>query len=232
MAKSTTLVASLAGALGRRPESVKVALRRLHEAGLIKVGGKGYAGKEMTSADAALLLLATTGGGTLKDAPETAEAYAGLPPIVVPRRSGPFVTSERMRDRLREPLLKKAVFDRLFFHSIPAYANFGSVLEQVIQRAVEGTLFPEIGPDDFATAPPQEPCDRVLNVRLYGPEKAASIDVGMNQRQFWRRLIFGNEEVLQAARYGTALASDSSDRFLEIRQIPLPAIERIAQSLR
>lgn len=75
MAKSPELIAAVAGITGRDPVSIKVALRRLHEGGLIDVTGKGRGAKDMTSYDAACLLLGILGSRTLQDGPEAVVRY-------------------------------------------------------------------------------------------------------------------------------------------------------------
>ena len=56
MATSTQLITAMAAIVHRDPETVAVAMRRLREAGLVEVTGKGRAGKQMSARDAATLL--------------------------------------------------------------------------------------------------------------------------------------------------------------------------------
>lgn len=237
MAKSPALVSAVAEVLFENPKTVKVALRRLQDEDLIIPGGKGRAGRDMTPADAVTLLLGVANSETLKEAPATVRKYSRLERQMPSR----FDIIERVLgpDNLKNRYaLKEDFYGKLFFHHLPAFSNFGTVLETIFSKAADGTLFPDPDPADFANPDfpslrPDFRCERVLNVRLYGPASfpAAAIDIQFN-KQFRNQLLFGELEILHMDGVGFGRAGLPVARYFETRQIPISAIERIAESVR
>jgi hypothetical protein len=237
MAKSPALVNAVAEVLFEDPKTVKVALRRLQTAGLIVPGGKGRAGRDMTPADAVMLLLGVANGETLKNAPKTVMTYSRLERT----ERSPALSESDVRTPESRPAhisLKMEFFRKLFLHKLPQFANFGGVLETILRRAADDTLFPEPQPADFFNPErlaewPDFRCERMLNVRLYGPARwpVAVIDVGYN-KQFRHQLHFGDAEFVQIAGLGFVAGGRSPPRYFEMRQIPLGGIDAIAATLR
>jgi hypothetical protein len=219
MAKSPELVAAVARILRRDPETVKVAMRRLREAGLIEVTGKGRGGKAMTARDAATLLIGVSGAATLKDAPALAETYWKLPPASGNRHRG---TWRRWGPR---PLAAR-YFRKVFAADIGPLDTFGTALTALIARVRDRTLFPEPTAADWIAGPGPSQVDDMplrLTVRLLGPLPAARIRANFNNQ--WTFI----------ADYGPALTECEDytfGRYAEIRELPLAALEHLADSLR
>jgi hypothetical protein len=230
MVKSPKLVSTIALVTGRAPETVKVALRRLREAKLVEVTGKGRGGKDMTAGDAAVLMLAVTSGETLKDSAAAIETYWNLRP------SKP----KGARWRISGPRpLKAKYFTKVFAKDIGPLDGFGTALTAVIQNARDGTLFPDPEPDDWFGPPsgelntnvreldsrtPAPVAIRSLNVSIFGPAKAARIWANFNDN--WTFLMdyvsgpgFDPEKILRR-------------EYLETRTFSLKAIEQIGEGLR
>lgn len=78
MAKLSELVKAAAKSLGRPENSVTQTARHLREAGLIRTGGRGPGGAEMTASDAANLLIGILASEEIKDSPATVLAFRQL----------------------------------------------------------------------------------------------------------------------------------------------------------
>jgi hypothetical protein len=231
MGKSPELVKAVAQILHRDPETVTVAMRRLREAGLVEVTGKGRGGKAMTERDAATLLLAASGGASLRDAPTLAQTYWNLP------RTGGTSPGGNWRMWGARPLAAR-YFKKVFAADIGPIDTFGTALTEVIRRVRDRALFPDPVAADWMTDLPQfhrdnfkgpgpstpDEIPRRLAVSLFGPVPSASIRASFNHQ--WTFI----------AQYGPApLSTDEDDPFatyLESRQIPLAALEELAASLR
>lgn len=231
MAKSPQLVAAVAKIVGKPEKTVSIALRRLQEAGLIEVTGKGRGGKHMTSRDAAMLLLAMSTGTMLKDSPAAIPDYWNLP--LVPTDPHRFdLLGHPPADR---PFLTRRYFNRMFTKAITPVDTLGSVVTNIIERAVAGTLFPKPERADLLNPSPDTPTpDQVsnseLNLRIYAPWRAASIRVRMNLQ--WKSdMLF----MAQAAPGDDPFPGEDrlrSAAYAEIRQFSEAAILAIGDCLR
>lgn len=233
MAKSPQLVSAVAKVIKKPEETVRVALRRLHEAGLIEVTGRGRGGKDMTARDAAMLLLAMSMGTLLKDSPVTIQEYWKLSlrdgDSAVPDKAG-------LTPGGRIPALTERYFAKLFTRRLSPVDTLGTVLTTIIELAAQGALFPKAERTDFAEpADPDRPRpDRVpfsyLYVRIYAPQRAASIRTEINM-QWQSELLFGD----RSSREMEALSGKywlAEVDYLEIRQFTHVAILTIGESLR
>jgi hypothetical protein len=233
MAKSPQLVAAVSKVVRKPEETVRVALRRLHEAGLIEVTGRGRGGKHMTSRDAAMLLLAMSMGTMLKDSPTTIQDYWNLP--LLPADPHGFDSLGRPPgDRL--PVLTSRYFGKMFTKKITPVDTMGMVLSTVIDLAAQGNLFPRPDRSDFEKPPeahvqvPSKVPFSHLQVKIYAPWRAASIQVEMNMQ--WRsEMLFGERaDRTQGAFPGENRLADAD--YVEIRQFSEAAILAIGESLR
>lgn len=230
MAKSPQLVGAIAKVVRKPDETVRVALRRLHEAGLIEVTGRGRGGKDMTARDAAMLLLAMSTGTLLKDTPATIQEYWNLPlrqaDSAVPEAPGSTPGG-------RIPALAARYFAKLFTKKLAPVDTLGTVLTTIIDLAAQGTLFPIAERTDFAVprdpgrSGPSRPPLSQLRIRIYAPQRAASINLDINMQ--WRsELHFGvSSDETGAGHYRLAEAD-----YLEIRQFSHAAIAIIGEGLR
>jgi hypothetical protein len=232
MAKSPQLVAAVSKVVRKPEETVRVALRRLHEAGLIEVTGRGRGGKHMTPRDAAMLLLAMSMGTMLKDSPATIQDYWNLP--LLPDPYGHDSLGRSPGDRV--PALTSRYFGKMFTKKITPVDTLGMLLSTVIDLAAQGILFPRPDRSDFEKPP--EPHIQVpskvpfshLQVRIYAPWRAASIQVQMNM-QGSSEMLFGERAVLAKEAFpGENRLADAD--YVEIRQFSESAILAIGESLR
>jgi hypothetical protein len=232
MAKSPQLVAAIAKVVKKPEETVRVALRRLHEAELIEVTGRGRGGKDMTPRDAAMLLLAMSMGTMLKDSPATLRDYWNLPQLP---------TEPHRRDSLghppgERPALSGRYFAGMFTRRITPVDTLGMVLTTVIERASERMLFPRPDRRDFMPPPeahipvPAEVPNSHLQIRVYSPWRAASMHIRMNLQ--WRsEIAFGERTTLAEEAFPGEDRLDYVD-FVEIRQFSEKAILTIGESLK
>jgi hypothetical protein len=114
MATLSDLVDAVAAAEGMDPATVALIARYAREAGFIQKRGRGRSAARMEIADAANLLIAVNASGAARDAP-----------VVIPLYRNLVEADHLWAD---EKLIKKN------------YASFGSVLELIIQSAIEGIL--------------------------------------------------------------------------------------------
>ncbi|KQT13737.1 MAG: hypothetical protein ACOY3N_11465 [Bradyrhizobium sp.] len=232
MAKSPQLVAAVAKVVKKPEETVRVALRRLHEAGLIEVTGRGRGGKHMTARDAAMLLLAMSMGTMLKDSPTTIQDYWNLPLLPTdPHRFDVLGFPPGKR-----PGLTPRYFARMFTKKITPVDTLGVVLSTIIERACAGMLFPRPDRGDFAKPPephipvPAEVPNSRLQVKIYAPWRAASIHLRMNL-QWQSEMLFGERATLGEEAFPGEDRLANVD-YVEIRQFSELAILAIGESLR
>ncbi|MGO4511080.1 hypothetical protein AB4Z51_29140 [Bradyrhizobium sp. 2TAF36] len=221
----------------RDPETVAVAMRRLREAGLVEVTGKGRAGKQMSARDAATLLLAVTSGATLKDSPATIRGYWNLQPVERPHAGASWGHAPGSR-----PSLGGKYFARLFTKQIGPLDPFGVALTALIEAATEGPLFPAPLAGDWMSPAPngdgEVPGGHLhcgLEVRIFGPTRAASIAAHINYRQWqFERHYAAPGEVGSATgeRERADRPASGSGPYLETRMISVGAILAIGESLR
>jgi hypothetical protein len=231
MAKSPQLVHAIAKVIKKPDETVRVALRRLHEAGLIEVTGRGRGGKDMTARDAAMLLLAMSMGTMLKDSPATIQEYWNLP--LDPNDVGPAESGSTPGGRI--PALNPHYFAKLFTKRLSPVDTLGTVLSRIIDCAVQGTLFPLAERTDFAVPPAfHHRSTKVpfahLHVRIYSPRRAASIRTEINM-QWNSELRFGDSANKELMALSSSYWLAEAD-YLEIRQFSHTAILTIGESLR
>lgn len=235
MATSTQLIAVMATIVHRDPETVAVAMRRLREAGLVEVTGKGRAGKQMSARDAAMLLLAITSGATLKDSPATIRDYWNLLPVERAHAGARWGRAPGTK-----PSIGGKYFARLFTRHIGPLDPFGVALTALIEAAKEGPLFPAPLAGDWSTPSSDGEVagghlHHGLEVRMFGPKKAASIAAHINfhQWQFQRHYGAQGEAGSVAEERGRAdRPASGTGSYLETRMLSADAIQEIGKSLR
>ncbi len=181
----------------------------------------------------AMLLLAMSMGTLLKDSPVTIQEYWKLSlrdgDSAVPDKAG-------LTPGGRIPALTERYFAKLFTRRLSPVDTLGTVLTTIIELAAQGALFPKAERTDFAEpADPDRPRpDRVpfsyLYVRIYAPQRAASIRTEINM-QWQSELLFGD----RSSREMEALSGKywlAEVDYLEIRQFTHVAILTIGESLR
>jgi hypothetical protein len=204
MAKSPEMVAAISEIMGRDPLSLRVALRRLHEADLIAVTGKGRGAKDMTAYDAACLLLATAGGTPLKDAPEAVATY---------RNRRTFAEATRLASRAE---IFGGYFSRDLIAAILTSATFGRALAGIIRCAADQAAFDdewlEAGKANGGGWRP------FLNISVIGPHPSGRITIGYNRRPIID-IGYGFQKLM---------TGDYDAGYAEVRQFGIDTIAKIA----
>lgn len=223
-------------ALGLTRESVFVAMRELRAAEMIPVGGRGLSGATMTEREAAKLLIAVTGALQLKQSAEAVRTFSALPLAAAPG------TGPGPRDLIKPshfggaPDLRPDLYGREpsahFTREDPP--TFGQVLELVLSRSRDRTLFFDVRAEDiddryrerhrpFASYP-------YLRVTLERPRPRASLAWGVMPYVF-EELVFGDRAWETDSQLGY-LPSYAQPPLVQERTFGLRAVEAVGLFLR
>ena len=191
MGNSTNLVQAVARGTGFSAETLTVGMRILRTAGLITVSGRGASAALMTPQDAARLLIAAAGAHFVKESLAAVMSFGGLVAyrreLVSPQETTtPITMTPHWSDgprhwsgtrTLRTDLAGAAINTRFGLSWLEPGTRFEDAMIGLIQRSLDGTLFPDLAPTDFVQVPSPVPKTyrRRLWVSLYRPQAYASV---------------------------------------------------------
>jgi hypothetical protein len=245
MGNSTNLVRAVARATALSPETLTVSMRILRTAGLITVSGRGTSAARMTPQDAARLLIAAGGSHFIKESLGAAMSFGGLrayrrelvsshettaPITMTPHWSdGPRHWSRTRA--LRTDLAGAAINKRFGLGWLETGTRFEDAMIGLIQRSLDGTLFPGLAPTDFVQVPSPFPKTyrTRLWVSLYRPQPYASVCY-FAEGIIYEKVFFENR-IHQGAQYHDPRQKDSAHLYRQT-DFSDATLEIVCQALR
>jgi hypothetical protein len=239
-----TLIQAVADGMRVPEETVAVAARRLRAGGVLRPGKPGRGGAEVTSYEAATLMIALSSGAQLNQTPHAVKKIARLPLMKTP--TGDVGDRWPQSD---QPLLgpngevisgrlKQQVFDRIPFANWKAGRTFIEMLEKAVDYAVRGNLFPTLTEDDFERSginPSRLEYEGFFTVQVATP---AELDTGRplatvhygGKGRFMVRYIFGSPG--GSFEFRSGMLSPRQPGLAFIGQFSVDAIEAAAAAIR